>query len=76
MSILFINGGEKGGNTSALGQRLLAGLDFDQIDLADHKVYDHGQHFDDDEFDQCWPASSRPTPSCSARPSTGMTSRA
>lgn len=52
MSILFINGGEKGGNTSALGQRLLAGHDFDQIDLADHKVYDHGQHFDDDEFDQ------------------------
>lgn len=52
MSILFINGGEKGGNTSALGQRFLAGHDFDQIDLADHKVYDHGQHFDDDEFDQ------------------------
>ena len=52
MSILFINGGEKGGNTSALGQRLLAGHDFDQIDLADHKVYDYGQHFDDDEFDQ------------------------
>lgn len=52
MSILFINGGEKGGNTSALGQRFLTGHDFDQIDLADHKVYDHGQHFNDDEFDQ------------------------
>lgn len=52
MSILFICGGEKDGNTSALGRELLAGHDFDQIDLVDYKVYDYGQHFDDDQFDE------------------------
>lgn len=52
MSILFICGGEKDGNTSALGRELLKGHDFDQLDLADHKVYDYGQRFDDDQFDE------------------------
>ena len=52
MSILFICGGEKDGNTSALGRELLKGHDFDQLDLADHKVYDCGQRFDDDQFDE------------------------
>lgn len=52
MSILFICGGEKDGNTSALGRELLKGHDFDQLDLADHKVYDYGQRFDDDQFNE------------------------
>ena len=52
MSILFICGGEKDGNTSKLGRELLKGHDFDQIDLVDHKVYDYGQHFSDDQFDE------------------------
>ena len=52
MSILFINGGEKGGNTSALGSEFLEGRDFDQIDLVDYKVYGYGTHFADDQFDE------------------------
>lgn len=52
MSILFINGGEVGGNTSALGRTLLEGRDFEQIDLAKCKVYDYGQSFPDDQFDE------------------------
>ena len=52
MTILFINGGEKGGNTSALGRELVKGRDFDQIDLVEYKVYDYGQSFDDDQFDE------------------------
>lgn len=52
MSILFICGGEKGGNTSDLGHKLLKGHDFDQLDLVDYKVYDYGQRFDDDQFDE------------------------
>lgn len=52
MSILFICGGEKDGNTSNLGHELLKGHDFDQLDLVDYKVYDYGQRFDDDQFDE------------------------
>lgn len=52
MSILFINGSpEKDGNTARLAQVLLSGCDFDQYDLGEHKIYDYGQHFADDEFD-------------------------
>lgn len=50
MSILFLNGGEKGGNTSALGAELLAGRDFEQVDLVDYKLYGYGTHFADDQF--------------------------
>lgn len=50
MSILFINGGEKNGNTSALGAKLLAGKDYEQLDLVDYKVYGYGTHFADDQF--------------------------
>lgn len=52
MSILFICGGEKDGNTAALGRAFLEGRDFEEIDLVDYKVYDYGQHFDDDQFDE------------------------
>lgn len=52
MSILFINGGEKNGNTVALAQALLQGHEYEELDLADYKVYDHGQHFADDQFDE------------------------
>lgn len=52
MSILFLNGGEKDGNTSALGAEFLAGHDYDQIDLVDYKVYGYGTHFADDQFDE------------------------
>lgn len=52
MSILFICGGEKDGNTSKLGKAFLQGHDFEQIDLVDYKVYDYGQHFPDDQFEE------------------------
>ena len=52
MSILFISGGEKGGNTSYLGEAFLAGYDYEQLDLVDYKVYDYGTHFDDDQFEE------------------------
>lgn len=52
MKILFINGGEKGGHTSALGAELLAGHDCEQVDLVDYKVYGYGTHFADDQFDE------------------------
>lgn len=53
MSILFINGSpEKDGNTVRLARTLLEGCDFEEYDLVDHKVYDYGQRFADDEFDE------------------------
>lgn len=52
MGILFINGGEIGGNTAHLGHAFLEGRDFMQIDLASLKVYDYGTHFADDQFDE------------------------
>ncbi len=53
MSILFINGSpEKEGNTARLARALLAGHDYVTYELADHKIYDYGQHFADDEFDE------------------------
>lgn len=52
MSILFICGGEKNGNTAALGRVFLEGHEFEEIDLVDYRVYDYGQHFDDDQFDE------------------------
>lgn len=74
MSILFINGSpEKEGNTARLARALLAGHDYVTYELADHKIYDYGQHFADDESTSCWRSSGRPTPSSSARRSTGMT---
>lgn len=42
VNILFINGGEKGGNTSRMGRELIGDRGYDQIDLADTKVYDYG----------------------------------
>ena len=50
MSILFLNGGEKGGNTSALGEALLAGHTYEQVDVVDYKVFGYGTHFADDQF--------------------------
>lgn len=53
MGILFINGGEKDGNTARMGRELIGDRAFVEIDLADTKVYDYGQVFDDgDRFDE------------------------
>ena len=53
MKVLFINGSpEAQGNTAQLASVLLEGCDYDTVELGTTKVYDYGQHFDDDQFDQ------------------------
>ncbi len=53
MSTLFINAsGDHNGNTVRLARELLAGKEYDQIDLVDMKVYDYGSDFSDDQFDE------------------------
>ena len=52
MNALFINGSPNpNGNTAALAAELLAGQNYDTVQLGTTKVYDYGQHFDDDEFE-------------------------
>lgn len=53
MSILFINGSpEREGNTARLAKALLQGHGYDTVELGDMKVYDYGQSFPDDQFDE------------------------
>ena len=53
MNILFINGSpNKNGNTAALAEALLAGNNYQVLNLADYKVYGYGQKFEDDQFDE------------------------
>ena len=49
--ILFINASEnRNGNTARLGTKLLAGEDFEQVNLVDYKAYQISQNFNDDQF--------------------------
>lgn len=51
--ILFINASEySNGNTSQLGHQILTGIDYDQLNLVDYKIYQLGQHFADDQFEE------------------------
>ena len=51
MNILFINGSpNKNGNTAKLAEKLLAGKEFETLDLVDYKLYSYGQQFEDDQF--------------------------
>ena len=53
MKILFVNGSpNKSGNTVKLAQILLEGKDFKTINLTDYKIYDYGQTFAGDQFDE------------------------
>jgi multimeric flavodoxin WrbA len=53
MSILFINGSPNAtGNTARLAAQLLSGKPYDTIELGTTKVYDYGQDFADDQFDE------------------------
>lgn len=53
MEILFINGSpEKRGNTARMASALLVGKEYRTLNLAEYKVYDYGQHFADDQFDE------------------------
>lgn len=52
MKTLFINGSpNEKGNTAAIAAEMLAGCDYETVQLGTTKVYDYGQDFDDDEFD-------------------------
>ncbi len=53
MKILFINGSpEHDGNTARLARTMLEGRNYETVQLGDVKVYDYGQHFADDQFDE------------------------
>lgn len=48
--ILFINTSQnRNGNTSKLAARLIK-ENYQQLNLVDYKIYQLGQHYDDDEF--------------------------
>lgn len=52
--ILFVNASpnKDNGHTAAIARRMLAGKEYDTLNLIDYKVYPLGQHFDDDQFDE------------------------
>ena len=51
MSILFINASpNKDGNTAKLAKELLAGKDYETLNLIDYKIYAYGQEYADDQF--------------------------
>lgn len=51
MSILFINASpNKDGNTAKLAKELLAGKEYETLNLIDYKIYAYGQSYADDQF--------------------------
>lgn len=53
--VLFINASQnRDGNTAAMGKKLFNGIDFDQINLVDYKIYQIGQNFSDDQFEEVY----------------------
>ena len=51
MSILFINSSPNpNGNTAKLTEALLAGKEYETLNLAEYKIYGYGQQFEDDQF--------------------------
>lgn len=51
MKILFINGSpNKEGNTVRLARQLLAGKEYETLNLIDYKIYAYGQDYPDDQF--------------------------
>lgn len=53
MKTLFINGSpNKNGNTAHLADTLLAGRDYETLNLVDYKLYSYGQSFPGDQFQE------------------------
>lgn len=53
MKTLFINGSpNKNGNTAHLAATLLAGRDYETLNLVDYKLYSYGQSFPGDQFQE------------------------
>ncbi len=52
MSILFINGSpDRNGTTAGLAATLLAGKEYETIQLPEHRIYPYGSMLEGDEFD-------------------------
>ena len=52
MSILFINGSpDRKGTTASLAAALLAGKDYETVQLPEHRIYPYGSTLEGDEFD-------------------------
>lgn len=50
--ILFVNGSpNRQGHTAAMAKRLLAGREYETLNLIDYKIYPLGQSFTDDQFE-------------------------
>lgn len=53
MSILFINASQnRDGNTSKMARQIISPRDFQQINLVDYKIYQIGQNYEDDQFEE------------------------
>lgn len=53
MSTLFLNASPNhDGKTALLAKALLGDRPYEQLDLAQYKVFGYGQHFADDQFDE------------------------
>lgn len=53
MSILFMNASpNKTGNTARLARELLAGKEYETLNLAEYKIYAYGQDYPDDQFEE------------------------
>ena len=53
MSTLFLNASPNhDGKTARLAKALLGERPYEQLDLAQYKVFGYGQHFADDQFDE------------------------
>ena len=53
MKTLFINGSpNKDGNTVKLTKQFLINKNYETINLVDYKIYDYGQKFNDDQFEE------------------------
>lgn len=49
---MFINGSpNKNGNTKALAEEMMAGKEYETLNLTDYKIYSYGQSYDDDQLD-------------------------
>ncbi len=60
MNRLFINGSpEKQGHTVQLAQKFFSGKNYETLHLVDYKIYDYGQDFPDDQFDEVLEAMKR-----------------
>ena len=60
MNRLFINGSpEKQGHTVHLAQKFFSGKNYETLHLVDYKIYDYGQDFPDDQFDEVLEAMKR-----------------